>query len=261
MTPPQLSLLAGIFASIGIATVTGTGSSWTSSGDLTVGLNGNGWLQVENGGSVNNANGSIGSGGGTFGSATVTGAGSMWSNNGGLTVGNSGTGTLAIESGGGVTSAGSNIGFFPSSSGTVTVTGTGSTFTDASVLQVGLAGSGTLNISTNGLVQVTGQTVIKDRGTVTLNGGTLETDTLLFQDFDDAALRAAGLWSDEAEKSVADEQRQAYRDGLQFVAATAYRDGAGHFLLARFDHPKFPSDGARWDAWLACLDADHERLG
>jgi len=76
-----------------------------------------------------------------------------------------------------------------------------------------------------------------------------------------AALRAAGLWSEEPEKSVADEQRQAYRDGLRFVAATAYRDGAGHVLLARFDHPKFPSDGARWDAWLGCLDADHERLG
>ncbi len=45
------------------------------------------------------------------------------------------------------------------------------------------SGSGTLNITENGLVDVTGQTVIKDRGTVTLNGGELATDTLLFQDF------------------------------------------------------------------------------
>ena len=75
-----------------------------------------------------------------------------------------------------------------------------------------------------------------------------------------AALRAAGLWSAEPEKMVSDEQRPAYRDGLKFVAAVAYRDGAGHFLLARFDHPKFPSDGGRWEAWLACLDGGHERL-
>ncbi|MEQ8230189.1 MAG: hypothetical protein RLW61_13240 [Gammaproteobacteria bacterium] len=75
-----------------------------------------------------------------------------------------------------------------------------------------------------------------------------------------AALRKAALWSAEPAKVVGDEQRPAYRDGLQYVAAVAYRDADGHVLLARFDHPKFPSDAARWDAWLACLDADHERL-
>jgi hypothetical protein len=75
-----------------------------------------------------------------------------------------------------------------------------------------------------------------------------------------AALRAAGLWSSEPEKCVPDEQRQAYKDGLQFVAAAAYRDGEGHILLARFDHPKFPSDGGRFAAWRALFDGAHERL-
>ncbi|MEM7625872.1 MAG: PEP-CTERM sorting domain-containing protein [Planctomycetota bacterium] len=49
------------------------------------------------------------------------------------------------------------------------------------------SGSGTVNINENGLLDVTGQTVIKDRGTVTLNGGELATDTLLFQDFAERA--------------------------------------------------------------------------
>jgi len=70
-----------------------------------------------------------------------------------------------------------------------------------------------------------------------------------------AALRGAGLWSEEPFKHVADEQRQAYKDGLVFVAAVAYRNAGTHLALARFDHPKFPSDATRWAAWLACCDA------
>lgn len=75
-----------------------------------------------------------------------------------------------------------------------------------------------------------------------------------------AALRAAGLWSDEPVKTVPDEQRAAYRDGLEFVEARAYADADTHFLVARFDHPKFPSDAGRWAAWTACLESTHERI-
>ena len=74
------------------------------------------------------------------------------------------------------------------------------------------------------------------------------------------ALRGAGLWSDSPHKSVPDEQRQAYRDGLIFVAAVAYRAAAEHVVIARFDHPKFPSDTRRWEAWVDFLDARHERV-
>lgn len=70
-----------------------------------------------------------------------------------------------------------------------------------------------------------------------------------------AALRNAGLWSGETEKQVADDQREAYKAGLKFVAAVRCRAGAEDLLLARFDHPKFPSDPARWAAWLATFDA------
>lgn len=70
------------------------------------------------------------------------------------------------------------------------------------------------------------------------------------------ALRAAGLWSTTEPKTVAPEQKQAYKDQLQLVEAVAY--GAG-FIVARFDHPKFPSDAARWDEWLAFFDARHAR--
>lgn len=75
-----------------------------------------------------------------------------------------------------------------------------------------------------------------------------------------AALREAGLWSAEPSKSVPDEQRQAYKDGLIFVAAIAWRAGSGHIVLARFDHPKFPSSSERWEAWVDFCDVRHERL-
>ena len=74
-----------------------------------------------------------------------------------------------------------------------------------------------------------------------------------------SALQAAGLWSDTPYKCVPDEQRQAYKDGLIFVAAIAYKVGLEHIVIARFDHPKFPSDTQRWEAWVDFLDARHER--
>lgn len=72
-------------------------------------------------------------------------------------------------------------------------------------------------------------------------------------------LRTAGLWSTET-RQVGDDQRQAYKDGLEFVAAIAFNSDPQPFVLARFDHPKFPSDAGRFDAWLDCLDSTHERL-
>lgn len=70
------------------------------------------------------------------------------------------------------------------------------------------------------------------------------------------ALRTAGIWSDATPKTVPDEQRQAYKDQLQLVDAVAYDAG---FILARFDHPKFPSDATRWQEWLTFFDNRHAR--
>ncbi len=73
------------------------------------------------------------------------------------------------------------------------------------------------------------------------------------------ALRKADLWSTDDEKRVADDQRQAYKDGLEFVGAIAYRAESEHFVIARFDHPKFPSDSKRWQAWINFFDGGYER--
>jgi uncharacterized protein YoaH (UPF0181 family) len=68
-------------------------------------------------------------------------------------------------------------------------------------------------------------------------------------------LRAAGLWSGAPAKWVAQEHRASYRAQLALVAAVRYRHQGVELLATRFDHPKFPSDAARWAAWLGALDA------
>ncbi len=91
--------------SSGNATVTGSGSHWTSKG-LYIGNLGTGTLTVADGGLVSSQGGYVSYAAGA-GSATVTGMGSRWAVSDTLTVGYSGTGTLAVAAGGTV-SVGTN---------------------------------------------------------------------------------------------------------------------------------------------------------
>ena len=75
-----------------------------------------------------------------------------------------------------------------------------------------------------------------------------------------AELRDAGLWSEEEPRSVPDEQREAYKEQLKLIDTSVYQQAGVEFLIARFDHPKYPSDGGRWDAWTAFFDSRFERL-
>jgi T5SS/PEP-CTERM-associated repeat protein len=91
-----------IFGSNSTATVTGAGSNWTNSGNLSIGTGGT--LTIEAGGSVANQDGAIA----PFSTVTVTGAGSTWTNSGDLTIGeNDGaSGTLIVSDGGAVSVGG-----------------------------------------------------------------------------------------------------------------------------------------------------------
>lgn len=70
-----------------------------------------------------------------------------------------------------------------------------------------------------------------------------------------AALRAAGLWSTEPYKVVPEAHKQNYAEQMLFVGYAQFDNGTASLLAARYDHPKFPSDAARWDEWLAALGA------
>jgi T5SS/PEP-CTERM-associated repeat protein len=148
----------------GNVTISGAGSTWTSSSDLTVGLSGSGTFTISSDADVvtNGANGlRIGDSGTGSGQVSISGNGSTWTNGAALHIGYGGNGTLAILSGGDFINNGSfgvTIGNQSSATGIVMVDGTGSTWTNPNTgIYVGILGDGSLDITNGGLVtSVTG---------------------------------------------------------------------------------------------------------
>jgi T5SS/PEP-CTERM-associated repeat protein len=138
--------------STGTATVSGPGSSWTTSRGFAVGDEGDGTLRIEGGGQVSNSLAILGVTSGAVGTATVIGADSTWTNSGSLGVGSKGSGVLRVEGGARVSSASGYVGNAPGAVGTATVTGTGSTWTHTGSFEVGHSGSGTLRVEAGGQV-------------------------------------------------------------------------------------------------------------
>jgi T5SS/PEP-CTERM-associated repeat protein len=88
----------------GDVTINGSSSTLASDGDVTVGNEGNGLLDVINGGTVTDKNGIVGDG--STGTVVVDGNGSHWNNSGALEVGPSSPGLVDIADGGAVNAAG-----------------------------------------------------------------------------------------------------------------------------------------------------------
>src|SRR5665647_2974450 len=114
----------------GTATVTGAGSSWTSTNASTgtaVGFNGTGTFNVQAGGTVNTVNTILGFGAASSGTVTVDGAGSIWKQTGAaplsaLFVGYGGTGLFTAQNGSQVQAVDTYVGHLAGSNGTATVT-------------------------------------------------------------------------------------------------------------------------------------------
>ncbi|GAH17853.1 unnamed protein product, partial [marine sediment metagenome] len=133
----------------------GNASTWTNSGNLTVGDLGTGTLDIQNGGTVSNMEASIGDQSGGNGSVTVDGVASTWTSSGPLFVGLAGTGSLTIQNGGQVDVAlTTTIG----SLGTLSINGSG--------------------LTTGSFNNYDGGTFHFNDGTLTLNGGTFDQGTV-----------------------------------------------------------------------------------
>ena len=152
--------------------IKGSGSQWNNSGNLTIGIRGNGNLDVGANALVTSSNATIAERS-TSNSRVNVFEGSTWNNAGQMTIGKEGVGTLNISSNGVVTSNGSTIGSATTSTGTVNVDGNGSRWTDSSIVTVGDAGSGALNITDGGVVEF-GETIFGESnnstGTVLASG-------------------------------------------------------------------------------------------
>jgi T5SS/PEP-CTERM-associated repeat protein len=158
--------------STGTVTVSGAGSSWITGG-LYVGREGNGVLDITDGGRLQTSGVSIGRETGSTGAMTVSGADSIWSTSSPISVGYSGNGELEVANGGTVSNTNSYLGYVSGSSGVVTVTGVGSTWTNSRNLVVGDLGAGALEI-TNGAVVSNDEGYIGEHsgstGVVTVSG-------------------------------------------------------------------------------------------
>ena len=183
----------------GTMTIAGTGSTWSSTGAVVVGLGGMGTLNIQGGGVLTSGPGGfesqvpgtsgvsadIGAQAGSVGTVTIDGAGSAWNQTGAIRIGDAATGSVTVQNGG-VLSTGSDgslenlsgvIGVQAGGQGTMTVTGDNSEWQAGGNVQVGASGTGTLNIMDSGKVSADDLSIGAEaggQGTVTMNGGTLE---------------------------------------------------------------------------------------
>ncbi|MCC6125757.1 MAG: PEP-CTERM sorting domain-containing protein [Pirellulales bacterium] len=203
-------------SSTGMATVSGTGSRWTNSGNFVVGNSGNGSLTIEAGGEVRNtytynSAGYLGYNSGSTGIVTVTGAGSKWTNNssspfdGKLYVGYNGSGALKIEASGQVSNSEGYVGYYSGSTGTATITGAGSIWNSGD-LYVGYIGSGVLTIEAGGQVS-------SAIGVLGKNAGSMGTATVT---------GAGSKWNNNGSLYVGSNGTLIVTDGGAVTAGTLY---------------------------------------
>ncbi|MBN1852743.1 MAG: hypothetical protein JW829_08460 [Pirellulales bacterium] len=134
--------------------LTGADSSWTNTGQLTVGFrdSGSGGMDILSGASVSNTDCYIGDQSGAVGQVNVSGSNSRWTTTD-LTIGNHGNGQLQIDGGGAVASTYASIGYGLRSEGDVSVTGSESQWNLSSNIQIANQGSARLEIASGGHVR------------------------------------------------------------------------------------------------------------
>ncbi len=139
----------------GTVNVSGAGSQWNNSGQLTAGNNASGLLDIADGGVVASGDGRLGETADGQGAATVDGPGSAWNVGGNLFIGVGGSGALDVTGGGAVVTGNQGvIGYSTDSAGAVNVTGPDSVWTLHNALQVGRQGAGELVIADGGVVHL-----------------------------------------------------------------------------------------------------------
>lgn len=162
--------------SVASATVTGTGSTLSTPGGLTVARGGNATLAVNAGGTVSAATITLGAFAGALGTMTVDGSDSALQVGNALIIGLEGTGQFLVSNGAAVSNTeDSIIGDLAGSQGIATVAGAGSSWTSDGDLRIGDEGTGQLTISdeatVSGVEGLIGFGSAASQGTVTVSAG------------------------------------------------------------------------------------------
>jgi T5SS/PEP-CTERM-associated repeat protein/autotransporter-associated beta strand protein len=159
---------------IGVATLSGSSSSWTTNGNsMYLGFAGTGTMTIKSGAHLSTGYLSLGYYESASGSLVLQDSGSTLAASSSIIIGDSGSGTVTISNGADVTSAYVSIGSLPSATGYATIDGSGTTWnTGINSIAIGSQGTGTLHI-TEGASLVTNTGYIGDnrdsQGTVLLD--------------------------------------------------------------------------------------------
>jgi len=161
----------GMDGGTGKLSVVGPSSSFDSMTTLSLGMDGNGELEILEGGTVTSNQGLIGDSTGSEGTVTIDGTGSNWSTRipMGMFIGYGGKGTLTVSNGGSVNTNATWLGYWAGSEGKLVVTGTGSSYIDEGDMYVGREGTGTVEINDGAFVEIFNSLYV-NRGTVTVDG-------------------------------------------------------------------------------------------
>lgn len=152
MSVSEVALIGFLAGSTGSVAVDGENSVLNADWGMYVGVDGEGTLEVTNGGYVSSSASYIGYGATGRGGATIDGMGSHWETFNTIYVGYDGEGTLDITNGGSAGASNIYIGYQPDGIGSVTVDGVGSELNLSDRVLVGFLGTGTLDITNGGMV-------------------------------------------------------------------------------------------------------------
>lgn len=188
------AILGSASGASGMVKVSGADSNWTISGfsssaGLTVGDSGTGMVEIEEGGRISHQGAILGAKTGSEGIVVVRDPSSIWNTGAGdILIGDRGSGQLNIENEGSVSSFASYVAASPGSTGLVNVDGPGSSWSITFLLSIGgksspsqVGGTGEVAIKMGGIVTVGHDVLLHSSGKLQLEGGTLSTDEIKFQ--------------------------------------------------------------------------------
>ncbi len=199
--------------SVGVATVRGENSSVISNEFIHVGGDGQGTLNIEDGGLVHTTGSvSVSREAGSSGDVLVSGAGSVFSSDSFFRVGRFDNGSMLVENGGQVVIGAGDftVGSAGDAHGATTVTGMGSQVTTDENIRLAFNGTGELNILNGGFASSGTETVIAAN-----NAGTGATGELLVDGTGSVFSVGTDLWMGSELLVIEDEPDQIVATGGQ----------------------------------------------
>lgn len=71
------------------------------------------------------------------------------------------------------------------------------------------------------------------------------------------SMRANGLWSSDAAKTVPAEHKPMYTEQMEFIGHVSGKLNGKEFHVSAYNHKKFPYNAERWEEWKSFISANY----